>query len=136
MGGGEKRDLRNANSEDPDQPAHPRSLVRIFCSPNQYRDLVEDKGLIAKILTPRVVAQTSLGLRHSGMPLGSFRQVAAQIKCAVFKVRSQLMFGVRKGQLCHKQKRRLRLACVSEQSNQGLLRSSIYTVFAGSVSGE
>ena len=46
----EKRDLRTyANSEDPDQTAH----LDFRCSRRQYKDLVKDTGLIAKILTRR-----------------------------------------------------------------------------------
>ena len=53
----EKRDLRiYANSEYPDHPVH--SGQDLSCSPTQYRDHVEDTGLIAKILTRRVTAQT------------------------------------------------------------------------------
>ena len=61
----EKRDLRTyANSEDPDQPVHSRSLVRIFA----YRDPVEDMRLLENILTRREAVQICLGLRHSYMP--------------------------------------------------------------------
>ena len=50
----EKLDIRTyANSKDPDHPAHPRSPVRVFAVRlhNIGRDLVEDIGVIAKILS-------------------------------------------------------------------------------------
>ena len=42
------------------------------CSPTQFRNLVEDIGLIAKILTRSIAVQTGLGLSNSYMPYGRF----------------------------------------------------------------
>ena len=44
----EKRDLRTyANSEDPDQTAHPRTGLDLRSSPTQYRNVVDVIGLLA-----------------------------------------------------------------------------------------
>ena len=54
----EKRDLRRyANSEDLDQ----QSGQDVRCSP-EYRDLVDDTELTARIMTLHMAAQTGLGL--------------------------------------------------------------------------
>ena len=51
----ENWDLRiYAKSEDSDQLAHSRSLVRIFTVRLPYRGPVEEIGLVAKVLTRRV----------------------------------------------------------------------------------
>ena len=65
----EKRGLRtNANSEDPDQPAHPRSLSRFFAVLLHNMGTVEDRGQKAKILTRPVATQIDLGFRCSYLP--------------------------------------------------------------------
>ena len=51
-----------ANNDGPDQPTHSGQDIR--CLPAQYRELLEDIRIIAKILTRRVATQTGLGLRH------------------------------------------------------------------------
>ena len=68
-----------ANSKNPDQCTSVQSGQDLHCSPTEYRDLVEDKGLILKILTRYMTAQTSLGLRYFYMPYGPFCQPAAHL---------------------------------------------------------
>ena len=69
----EKKDPSTcANNEEPDKPAHPHF-------PTQYKDLVEDIGQTAKILTKRVAAKTGLGLHYSKIPLGPFCQPAVHV---------------------------------------------------------
>ena len=58
---------------------HPCSLVRIFAVRLHNIGTLLKIRLIAKILTPRVAVQTSLGLRHSYMPKGHFCQPVAQL---------------------------------------------------------
>ena len=50
------------------------------CLPTQDRDLVEFRGIIAKILTRCLTVQNALGLRHSYIPWGSFRQPATHVR--------------------------------------------------------
>ena len=72
-----------ANSEDPDQPAHPR--IRAVWSGASllaytiYRDLVEDTGLITKILTRYMAAQWFGALLFVHALRGFFCQPAAHL---------------------------------------------------------
>ena len=69
----EKKALRTyASSETQDQPAHPRSLVRIFAVPLNNIGDVQEIGLTAKIFIRRVPMQIGLGLRLRLCPKGLF----------------------------------------------------------------